>query len=75
MDINQQQQQQQLRVSLKDAEDVKCDECQSIYFSAVAAIKRLSALMSPSGKEVMVPVQTFQCVNCGYVNEEFKQIK
>ena len=73
MDMNQQQ--QQIRVNLKDAEDVKCDECENVYFSPVAGMKPLSALVSPTGKEVLVPVQTFQCVKCGHVNEEFLEAK
>ena len=28
-------------------------------------IKKLSALVSPTGKEIIAPVQVFNCGNCG----------
>tara|TARA_Y100000310_G_C20163950_1_gene570497 strand:- start:256 stop:474 length:219 start_codon:yes stop_codon:yes gene_type:complete len=67
------QQQQQVPINIKDAEDIECDECKNLYFSPVVVIKRVSALLSPTGQEVMVPVQTFQCSSCSNVNEEFLQ--
>tara|TARA_R110000824_G_scaffold3614_4_gene17089 strand:+ start:807 stop:1016 length:210 start_codon:yes stop_codon:yes gene_type:complete len=63
--------QQQIRVNLKDAEDVKCDECDNLYFTPAVMIKKLSALVSPTGQETMMPLQLFQCNKCGHVNEEF----
>lgn len=63
--------QQQIRVNLKDAEDIKCDECDCLYFKPAVMIKKLSALISPTGQDTMVPVQLFQCSKCGHVNQEF----
>ena len=63
--------QQQIPVNLKEAEDILCSECGNIYFVPVVLMKKVSALLSPTGKEIMVPVQTFQCASCGHVNEEF----
>ena len=37
--------------------------------------KVVSALVSQTGKEQIMPVPTFRCDDCGYVNEEFKVIK
>jgi len=68
----QQQQQQQLRVNLQDAEDVTCEECKNTFFTPAVMIKKLSALVSPTGQETMVPVQIFQCNKCSHVNEDFK---
>jgi len=65
------QQQQQIKVDLSSAVDVKCDECEGTLFVPVFAMKRLSALLSPTGEEVMVPMQTFKCTKCDHVNEEF----
>jgi hypothetical protein len=30
-------------------------------------LKRISALVSPTGKESIVPIQVFSCGNCGTV--------
>jgi uncharacterized protein CbrC (UPF0167 family) len=68
MDLNEQQ---KMRVNLQDAEDVVCEECENNYFSPAIIIKRVSALLSPSGQEMMAPVQLFQCNKCGHVNKEF----
>jgi hypothetical protein len=66
-----QQQQQQLTVDLKNAEDVKCEKCEHSFFSPVVLIKRVSPLVSPSGEEMLAPIQTFACASCGNVNEQF----
>ena len=63
--------QQQIRVNLDDADDVVCEECSNLYFSPTFRMKRVSALLSPTGKEVIVPGQTFQCTECKHVNKEF----
>ena len=68
MDLNSQQ---KMRINLQDADDVACDECENTYFSPAIIIKRVSALLSPTGQEMMAPVQLFQCSKCGHVNKEF----
>ena len=52
--------------------DIKCEQCESKFFRQVQAFKRVSALLSQTGKEQIVPVPTFRCDECGYVNEEFR---
>ena len=69
--MQQQQQQQQINIDLKNAEDVKCEECENVYFTPVVMIKKLSALVSPTGQEVMAPMQLFQCSSCSHVNKQF----
>jgi hypothetical protein len=58
-------------VDLSSAKDVTCEKCASSKFKEIAFIKRVSALVSPSGKEAIVPVGTFACADCGHVNAEF----
>ena len=69
--MQQQQQQQQINIDIKNAEDVKCEECENVYFTPVVVIKKLSALVSPTGQEVMAPMQLFQCSSCSHVNKQF----
>ena len=61
----------QMNIDLKDAEDIKCDACESLYFTPVVRIKKISPLISPTGKEMMAPLQTFQCTLCNHVNDQF----
>ncbi len=67
----QQPQQPQINIDLKNSEDIKCDKCEHLYFSPVVLIKRVSPLVSPTGEEMLAPIQTFQCASCGNVNEQF----
>jgi len=69
--------QQEAKVNIKpeDLKDIACENCGCKYFRQVSAFKRLSALVSPSGKEQIVPVPTFRCDECGFINEEFRPIE
>ena len=61
---------QQIRVDLKDADQMVCKECQSKTFIQSFLMFRLSALLSPSGMESIVPAAVFQCTKCGTILEE-----
>ena len=63
--------QQRMNVDLSNALDIVCEECGCKTFKEVAFVKKVSALVSPTGKEAIVPVGTFACSNCGHVNREF----
>lgn len=67
----QMQQQARQNVDLSNAVSVSCEKCDCVKFKEVAFIKRVSALISPTGKEMVVPVGTFACSDCGHVNSEF----
>lgn len=67
--------QAQVNIKPEDMKDIVCENCGSKYFRQVNAFKRLSALVSPSGKEQIVPVPTFRCDDCGFINEEFRPIE
>jgi len=63
--------QQQVHVDMAQTTEVKCDECHSDRFEQVVKMRRLSAILSPTGKEALIPIPVFACKNCGHVNEEF----
>ena len=56
---------QQIQVDLKNAEPMKCAKCGNSIFIQGYVIKKISAIMSPTGQEVIAPVQVFNCGNCG----------
>jgi hypothetical protein len=37
-------------------------------------LRKVSALISPTGKETVVPIQVFACDSCNHVNKEFLPI-
>jgi hypothetical protein len=63
--------QQQLNVDLSQADDIVCENCGNYTFNEVALMKRLSPLVSPTGKEAIVPIPTFACNACGFINQRF----
>jgi len=65
----------QIKIKPEDLKDIACESCGSKYFRQVNAFKRISALVSPTGKEQIVPVPTFRCDECGFINEEFRPIE
>ena len=48
-----------------------CGKCGNDTFVQVFKIRKLSALLSPAGKETMIPMQVFACVKCGNINSAF----
>ena len=56
---------QQVKVDLSDAETMTCMKCDNKIFIQGYVIKKLSAIISPTGQEVIAPIQVFNCGNCG----------
>ena len=58
-------------VDLTHAKTLECEECGCKGFKQTMMLKRLSALMSPTGQEALIPVAAFACEACGHINKEF----
>ena len=67
------EQQPQIQVDLSQttAEVCENEECKNDTFVQVYKMCKLSALLSPSGQETMIPIQVFACAKCGYINKGF----
>ena len=57
--------QAQVKVDLSEADTMKCQKCENSIFIQGYVIKRISAIVSPTGEEVIAPIQVFNCGNCG----------
>ena len=68
--INNQQPQMNIDFSQTTAEI--CEECGNDTFVQVYQMRKLSALLSPTGQETMIPIQVFACHKCGHINEGFQ---
>lgn len=64
----------QPKVDISTATDVVCKSCGSIFFHPVTYFKKISALVSPTGKDAMIPIETYACLECGSVNSEFIEL-
>ena len=56
---------QQVKIDLSDADTMKSQKCGNSIFIQGYVIKRISAIVSPTGEEVIAPIQVFNCGNCG----------
>ena len=57
-------QQQGVKLSLTDAPWISCD-CGGKKFTNSLMFKRVSQIISPTGKEEVIPVEVFTCDSCG----------
>jgi DNA-directed RNA polymerase subunit RPC12/RpoP len=65
---------QNMRVPMPDiskAANVECEECGSDTFVQIYMMKKFSALVSPTGQEMLAPIQLYACKDCEHVNSEF----
>ncbi|SVC86784.1 uncharacterized protein METZ01_LOCUS339638 [marine metagenome] len=58
---------------MSKADTLKCDKCDNYLFITSYVIKKVSAIMSPTGQEVIAPVQVYSCGNCGVVPKLFTE--
>ena len=62
---------QNINLNPDDLDDVACSKCECQTFEPVFLFKKLSAIMAPSGRDTLVPLQTYRCTDCGNMNDEF----
>ena len=61
-----------LNVDFSQTTEETCEKCGNNTFIQVAMIRKLSALLSPTGQPTMIPVQAFACLKCNHVNSGFQ---
>lgn len=64
------QQPQRVNINLNEAQDLICPNCNGHFFNTVFMFKKISALVSPNGKESIIPIETFACIECGTIPPE-----
>ena len=64
---NIQREQPGLQIDLSKAETIVCENCGNASFIQAFFLKKVSALVSPTGKEAVIPIQVFSCGNCGTI--------
>ena len=57
----------QVELDISKADTIQCEDCGNASFIQAFFLKKISALMSPTGKEAIVPMQVFSCGNCGAI--------
>ena len=65
------QNEQQMNIDFSQTTAEVCEKCENDTFQQVFRIRKLSALLSPTGQESMIPIQVFACTKCGNINKGF----
>ena len=65
-------QQPQMNIDFSQTSAEVCEACGNDTFHHVFKMRKLSALLSPTGEETMIPIQVFACVKCNHVNKGFQ---
>ena len=58
-------------LDFSQANNYTCEICNNDRFVVNYLIKQFSALISPTGQEMLTPVQAFACSKCGHINKDF----
>jgi len=62
----------QPNIDFSKSTGVKCEKCESEYFEEVYVIRKVSKLIAMTDQDVVAPMNTFRCADCGHINDEFK---
>ena len=65
-------QEPQMNIDFSQTTAETCENCENDTFVQVFKMRKLSALLSPTGQESMIPIQIFACAKCGHVNKGFQ---
>lgn len=57
---------------LKNATDLTCKACGGKYFREAVSFKHVSAIMSQTGRDEILPLPVYRCDDCGEIPEIFK---
>ena len=60
-----------LKIDISQTTEEVCEKCKHDVFVSAFKMRKLSALLSPAGKETMVPISIFACAKCGHINSAF----
>ena len=65
------QEQPKVNIDINKTTAEVCESCENDTFSQVFKMRKLSALLSPTGEPTMIPIQVFACAKCGHINKGF----
>ena len=62
------------QIDFSKTSPIQCEACGCSTFKQTLLLRKMSALVSPNGQEVIIPMQVFACEKCGHVNKEFADV-
>ena len=67
--------QPQQTIDMSQTTPINCEKCENSTFKQTLLIRKMSALVSSSGQEMVIPIGVFACEKCGHVNSEFEKME
>ena len=61
-----------MNVGYEQTDPIKCEKCEGEVFVPAFLLRKVSALVSPTGKDTVLPVQLFAQANCNHINEDMR---
>lgn len=61
-----------LNISLDKTTPVICDACENDTFVQVLKLRTASKFLTGTEQDALIPIQTFACVKCDNINEQFQ---
>mgnify|MGYP000706735400 CR=1 FL=1 len=61
----------QMRVNHMDLPNVKCENCENIFYNKVTIIKKVSKLLTGAVTDELIPMETYRCTECSHINKDF----
>ena len=74
MMIPNQKGQMEEQIDFSKTSQIVCEKCGGETFKQTLLVRRMSALASPNGQEMIIPMAVFACESCGHVNKEFQDV-
>jgi hypothetical protein len=65
----------QMNVSFDQTNPITCEKCEGEVFVPAFLLRKVSALVSPSGKDTVLPLQLFACISCNHINEDMLPVE
>ena len=62
------------QIDFNKTTQIQCESCGGSTFKQTLLLRKMSALVSPDGRETIIPMQVFACEKCGHVNKEFEDV-
>lgn len=62
--------QKHLNIDLKSLDNFHCPKCSNQTFERLVILKKIGAEKSPTGKDMLIPLEVLGCANCNTVPPE-----
>jgi len=60
----------QVQVDVMSQPNIRCTECNGLYFEPVMMFKKVSKLLTGTHQDQVAPIQVMRCCDCGTPCEE-----